>query len=169
MWKFPLQLHCEAPIIWHKQSQNFAEILLVRAHRQFFNKSCSFWYLPSMFKFSLLTIWNGTEVGKSSEISWRVDEQFVHVQMNNIKISAKRAHPWMGSMATSDYVYTFPRERHEKDQRKTQTTLCVNEHLQGCARFCWNFHVFHLYAHNLLVHAPRNCIWYSNLNSISSS
>ena len=35
---------------------------------------------------------NGIEVGKPNDASCHVDEQFVHVQVENVKISAKRAH-----------------------------------------------------------------------------
>ena len=64
-----------------------------RAHLQFFHKRCSFWFLLSMLKFSLLTWWNGIEVEKSSGVSWCMD--FVSLctyKWKMWKISAKRAH-----------------------------------------------------------------------------
>ena len=41
------------------------------------------------------------------------------------------------------------------------------EQRTGVCMFCRNFHVFHLHDNKLLVHATRNIIWFSNLNSIS--
>ena len=64
--------------LWRLGCALFAEILLARAHHQFFHKRCSF----ISHRLHTVESWNSCHVDK-----------FVCAPLENVKISAKRAHP----------------------------------------------------------------------------